>query len=64
MSDTNAAADEPTLLHAMHGLILKSEAESLNTATTADGQTQTGVIHAGDFGGHAVVSLSYLLRSA
>jgi len=39
-------------LHAIHGLILKSQAESLNTETTADGQTQTGVIHAGDFGGH------------
>ncbi len=38
--------------HAIHGLILKSQAESLNTETTADGQTQTGVIHAGDFGGH------------
>jgi galactose mutarotase-like enzyme len=38
--------------HAMHGLILKSQAESLKTETTADGQTQTGVIHAGDFGGH------------
>jgi len=38
--------------HAMHGLILKSQAESLNTETSADGQTQTGVIHAGDFGGH------------
>jgi galactose mutarotase-like enzyme len=38
--------------HAMHGLILKTQAESLNTETTADGQTQTGVIHAGDFGGH------------
>jgi galactose mutarotase-like enzyme len=38
--------------HAMHGLILKTPAESLSTETTADGQTQTGVIHAGDFGGH------------
>src|SRR5271155_2385092 len=38
-------------LHSIHGLILKSQAESLNTATTADGQTETGVIHAGDFGG-------------
>jgi galactose mutarotase-like enzyme len=37
--------------HAIHGLILKSQAESLNTENTADGQTQTGVIHAGDFGG-------------
>src|SRR5271163_853443 len=39
-------------LHSIHGLILKSQAESLNTETTADGQTETGVIHAGDFGGH------------
>jgi aldose 1-epimerase len=38
--------------HAMHGLILKSQAESLKTDTTSDGQTLTGVIHAGDFGGH------------
>ncbi|AXC13242.1 Galactose mutarotase related enzyme [Acidisarcina polymorpha] len=37
--------------HAIHGLILKSQAESLNTETTADGQTESGVIHAGDFGG-------------
>ncbi len=37
--------------HAIHGMILKSQAESLNTETTADGQTQTGIIHAGDFGG-------------
>jgi galactose mutarotase-like enzyme len=39
-------------VHSIHGLILKSQAESLNTETTADGQTQTGIIHAGDFGGH------------
>lgn len=38
--------------HAMHGLILKTQAEQLNTETTADGQTETGVIHAGNFGGH------------
>ncbi len=39
-------------VHSIHGLILKTPAESLNTETTADGQTETGVIHAGDFGGH------------
>ncbi len=39
-------------VHSIHGLILKSQAESLNTETTADGQTETGIIHAGDFGGH------------
>jgi aldose 1-epimerase len=38
--------------HSIHGLILKSPAESVNTETTADGQTVTGIIHAGDFGGH------------
>jgi aldose 1-epimerase len=38
--------------HSIHGLILKSQAESVNTETTADGQTVTGIIHAGDFGGH------------
>ena len=37
---------------AIHGLITQSKAEDLNTQTTADGQTVTGVIHAGDFGGH------------
>ena len=38
--------------HAIHGLILDRKAESLNTETTADGQTVTGIIHAGNFGGH------------
>lgn len=38
--------------HAMHGLILASKAEDVKTETTADGQTVTGTIHAGDFGGH------------
>lgn len=39
-------------LHAMHGLILESKVQDLHTETTPDGQTETGVIHAGDFGGH------------
>ena len=38
--------------HAMHGLILDSKTEDVKTETTADGQTLTGTIHAGDFGGH------------
>jgi aldose 1-epimerase len=37
---------------AIHGLITRSKVEDLQTRTTADGQTVTGVIHAGDFGGH------------
>ena len=38
--------------HAIHGLILASKAENVQTQTTPDGQTITGVIHAGNFGGH------------
>jgi len=37
---------------AIHGLITKDKVENLATQTTADGETATGVIHAGDFGGH------------
>ena len=37
---------------AIHGLITQAKVENLQTQTTADGQTVTGVIHAGDFGGH------------
>ncbi len=37
---------------AIHGLITKDKVENLQTQTTGDGQTVTGVIHAGDFGGH------------
>jgi aldose 1-epimerase len=37
---------------AIHGLITLAKVEDLQTQTTADGQTVTGVIHAGDFGGH------------
>jgi galactose mutarotase-like enzyme len=38
--------------HAMHGLILASKTDDVKTETTADGQTLTGTIHAGDFGGY------------
>ena len=38
--------------YAIHGLILDSKVEDLQTQTTADGETETGVIHAGNFGGH------------
>ncbi len=37
---------------AIHGLITQAKVEDLQTQTTPDGQTVTGVIHAGDFGGH------------
>ena len=38
--------------HAMHGLILADKTDDVQTQDTPDGQTVTGVIHAGDFGGH------------
>jgi aldose 1-epimerase len=41
-------------LHAMHGLILDHQTEAVTTHDEADGQTVTGTIHAGNFGGHWV----------
>jgi aldose 1-epimerase len=38
--------------HAIHGLILANKAEDVQTQTTPAGQTITGVIHAGNFGGY------------
>ena len=38
--------------HAMHGLILKAKTEDLHVKDIPGGQEVTGVIHAGDFGGH------------
>ncbi|MGC2636302.1 MAG: aldose 1-epimerase [Acidobacteriaceae bacterium] len=38
--------------HAMHGLILASQAQDVQTQSISDGQSLSGVIHAGDFGGH------------
>ncbi len=37
---------------AIHGLINKTAVEDLRTENTADGQTASGVIHAGNFDGH------------
>ena len=38
--------------HAMHGLILKSKTDSVKEKDIRGGKEVTGVIHAGDFGGH------------
>lgn len=38
--------------HSIHGLILTSKAENVQVKDTPDGQTITGTIHAGNFGGH------------
>lgn len=38
--------------HSIHGLIVARKTENVKTQTTPDGQSVTGMIHAGDFGGH------------
>lgn len=38
--------------HAMHGLILNVQTDDVKVQDVQDGQQVTGVIHAGDFGGH------------
>ncbi len=38
--------------HAIHGLILASKVDNIQKTTTADGQTVSGILHAGNFGGH------------
>jgi len=38
--------------HAMHGLILKGRTDDLRVTKTPGGEQVTGVIHAGNFGGH------------
>ena len=38
--------------HAMHGLILNVPTDDVKVQDVSDGQQVTGVIHAGDFGGH------------
>ena len=44
----NAGAER----HAMHGLILKSKTEGVQVKDIPGGRQVTGIIHAGDFGGH------------
>ncbi len=38
--------------HSIHGLILASKIDNIQKTATADGQKVTGILHAGDFGGH------------
>jgi galactose mutarotase-like enzyme len=49
----NNAGKLPTAeRHAMHGLILKAKTDDVKIRNTEGGKQVTGVIHAGDFGGH------------
>ncbi len=38
--------------HAIHGLILDSKVENIQRTNTGEGQTVSGILHAGNFGGH------------
>jgi galactose mutarotase-like enzyme len=38
--------------HAMHGLILKAKTDEVTVSKVSGGEEVTGIIHAGDFGGH------------
>jgi galactose mutarotase-like enzyme len=38
--------------HAMHGLILKAKTDDVQVKKISGGEEVTGIIHAGDFGGH------------
>ncbi len=46
--------------HAMHGLILKAKADDVHVRDISGGQEVTGVIHAGNFGGHWLSSTDLL----
>ena len=49
----NNIGSKPTAeRHAMHGLILKAKTDDVSVKKTPGGEQVTGVIHAGDFGGH------------
>lgn len=42
--------------HAMHGLILKAKVQDVRTRKISGGEQVTGILHAGDFGGHWISS--------
>lgn len=49
----NNIGKEPTAeRHAMHGLILKAKTDDVKVKTIPGGKEITGIIHAGNFGGH------------
>jgi aldose 1-epimerase len=48
--------------HAMHGLILKSKTEDVSVDNVKGGQEASGVIRAGDFGGHWLSKTQLLIK--
>jgi aldose 1-epimerase len=51
-------------LHAIHGLILDHKTDDVAVTTTPGGQTVTGTIHAGDFGGYWLSKTDLTVRIA
>ena len=48
--------------HAMHGLILKDHTDDVKVHDIPGGQEVTGIVHAGNFGGHWLSSIRPPLR--
>lgn len=48
-------------LHAIHGLILDRKTDELKVRSGPDGQSVTGTIHGGDFGGHWISSTDLII---
>src|SRR5207247_6900557 len=50
--------------HAIHGLIRDTKMDSVRENRTASGSSVTGLLHAGDFGGHWVGDTGLTIRAA
>ena len=60
----NNKGASPATQHAMHGLILKAKTDDVKVKDIPGGQEVTGVVHAGDFGGHwpSKTDLNFTIR--
>ncbi|MGD0546331.1 MAG: aldose 1-epimerase [Terracidiphilus sp.] len=47
--------------HAMHGLILKAKTDEVSVKEISGGQEVSGIIHAGDFGGHWLSKTQFVI---
>jgi len=47
--------------HAMHGLILKAKTDDISVDKVKGGEEVSGIIHAGDFGGHWLSKTQFLI---
>jgi galactose mutarotase-like enzyme len=48
-------------IHAMHGLILKAKTDEVSVKKVKGGEEVSGIIHAGDFGGHWLSKTQFLI---